>query len=127
MKRLRTMPVTNTHDPAVDEIRRALGAELRRAREKRGWSRAQLAASMPSGIGERTLRSYESGTRAFTVLRLIELCQALGIPVGGLVSMAVQRARIHLENLVLLVDLPGLLNDDTDRFRPLHQCAKQNA
>lgn len=43
-------------------ISRALGEELRRTREARGWSRTQLVERLPSGIGERTLLSYEHAT-----------------------------------------------------------------
>jgi ribosome-binding protein aMBF1 (putative translation factor) len=43
-------------------ISRAIGEELRRAREATGWSRLQLVSRLPSGIGDRTLLSYEHGT-----------------------------------------------------------------
>lgn len=58
-------------------LSRAIGDELRRAREAQGWTRAELVALLPSGIGDRTLLSYEHGTRHLTVLRLLELCRAL--------------------------------------------------
>jgi len=57
-------------------ISRALGEELRREREALGWSRAQLVARLPSGIGDRTLLSYEHGTRHSTALWLIEICRS---------------------------------------------------
>lgn len=105
-------------------ISRAIGEELRRAREAKGWSRAQLVALLPSGIGERTLLSYEHGTRHLTVLRFIEICRAVGIAAPGLLNQALQRARIHLQNLALQVDLRFLLNDRSDKFRPMHQWAR---
>lgn len=105
-------------------ITRAVGEEIERARKERGWSRTQLVARMPSGICDRTLLSYEDGTRNLTILRLVELCQALNTSVAGLMTMAFQRARIYLENLALLVDLPALLDDETARFRPIHQWAR---
>lgn len=105
-------------------ISRAIGEELRRAREATGWSRLQLVARLPSGIGDRTLLSYEHGTRHLTVLRFIELCRALGVAAPTLLNQAMQRARIHLQNLVLLVDLRFLLNDRSDKFRPMHQWAR---
>jgi ribosome-binding protein aMBF1 (putative translation factor) len=43
-------------------ISRAIGEELRRAREASGLTLAQLSARLPSGVGERTLLSYEHGT-----------------------------------------------------------------
>lgn len=105
-------------------ISRAVGEELRRAREALGWSRLQLVARLPSGIGERTLLSYEHGTRHLTVLRFIELCRALGFAAPTMLNQAMQRARIHLQNLVLQVDLRHLLNDRSDKFRPMHQWAR---
>lgn len=102
-------------------ISRAIGDELRRAREALGWSRGHLVSRLPSGIGDRTLLSYEHGTRHLTTLRLIELCRALGVAAPTLLNQALQRARIHLQNLVLLVDLRHLLNDRNERFRPMRQ------
>jgi transcriptional regulator with XRE-family HTH domain len=105
-------------------ISRAIGEELRRAREACGWSRLQLVSRLPSGIGDRTLLSYEHGTRHLTVLRFIEICRALGFAAPTLLNQALQRARIHLQNLVLQVDLRHLLNDRNERFRPMHQWAR---
>lgn len=105
-------------------ISRAIGEELRRAREATGWSRLQLVSRLPSGIGERTLLSYEHGTRHLTVLRFIELCRALSVAAPTLLNQALQRARIHLQNLVLQIDLRHLLNDRNEKFRPMHQWAR---
>jgi transcriptional regulator with XRE-family HTH domain len=105
-------------------ISRAIGEELRRAREANGWSRGHLVAQLPSGIGERTLLSYEHGTRHLTVLRFVELCRTLGVAAPTLLNHALQRARIHLQNLVLQIDLRFLLNDKSDKFRPMHQWAR---
>ena len=112
-------------DKATDQaISRALGEELRRSREANGWSRAQFAARLPSGIGDRTLLSYEHGTRHLTVFRLLELCQVLGVASPNLLSQALQTARIHLQNLVLRIDLRELLNDRSSKFRPMFQWAR---
>lgn len=105
-------------------ISRAIGEELRRTREACALSRLQLVERLPSGIGDRTLLSYEHGTRHLTVLRFIELCQELGIAAPTLLNHALQRARIHLANLVLRIDLRHLLNDRNDKFRPMHQWAR---
>ncbi len=115
---------TGDHDVAERTISRAVGEELRRAREAKGWSRAQLVIMLPSGIGDRTLLSYEHGTRHLTVLRLVELCRALGVPAPALLHQALQRARIHLQNLVLQIDLRQLLADESDTFRPMVQWAR---
>lgn len=110
-------------EAAEKAISRAIGEELRRAREANGWSRRYLVTRLPSGIGARTLLSYEHGTRHLTILRFIELCRVLGVAAPALLNQALQRARIHLQNLVLQVDLHQLLNDRNDRFLPMVQWA----
>ncbi len=117
--------VTDPQDDVTDKaFARAVGEEIRRAREEKGWSRAQLVAKLPSGIGDRTLLSYEHGTRQLTVLRLHEICRILGVSAPVLLSRALQRARIQLQNLVLHIDLRALLDDKSDRFRPMFQWAR---
>lgn len=101
-----------------------LGQELRRTREGRGWSRGQLVARLPSGIGDRTLLSYEHGTRQLTVLRLLEICQVLEVSAADVLAHALQRARIHLENLVLRIDLRLLVEHRNEQFRPMVQWAR---
>lgn len=108
-----------TDEATAGAIARALGEELRRSREGRGWSRAQFVMRLPSRIGDRTLLAYEHGLRQLTVLRLLELSQALGVPASVIVDQAMQRARLYLQNLVLRVDLRALLRDNNTRYRPL--------
>ncbi len=105
-------------------VARALGEELRRAREARGWSRVQFVELLPSGIGDRTLLSYEYGSRQVSVLRLLELAQVLRVPAPVLLTEALQRARVYLQNLVLRVDLRHLLGDTNMHYRPLSQWAR---
>lgn len=111
-------------DVSEKVISRTLGMELRRVREERGWSRLHLATLLPSGIGDRTLLSYEHGTTQLTVLRFIELSRALGIAAPVLLNQTLQRAQIHLHNLVLRIDLRFLLNDRSAKFRPMHRWAR---
>ena len=109
------------HQGEVTEkvISRAIGEELRRARQAKGWSRGYLVTRLPSGIGARTLLSYEHGTRHLTLLRFIEICRALGVAAPHLLNRALQVARIHLENLVLQVDVRQVVAQRNDRFLPL--------
>lgn len=102
---------------------RAVGKELRLAREANGWSRRHLVTRLPSGIGDRTLLSYEHGTRHLTLLRFIELCGALGAAGPVLLQRALQRARRELETLVLQVDLHALVNDRSSTYPHLVQWA----
>jgi transcriptional regulator with XRE-family HTH domain len=97
-------------------LSRAIGEELRRAREACGLSRGQLVARLPSGIGDRTLLSYEHGTRNPTVVRFVEVAGALGVSPAVLVTLACQRARADLDNLSLWVDLRAIVADKTSAF-----------
>jgi transcriptional regulator with XRE-family HTH domain len=112
--------------PSDEEVSRALGQELRRAREEKGWSRLQLAARLPSRITDRTLLSYEHGTRHLTVVRFFEICRVLEVDGPSLARRALQRARILLENMALEVDLRTLLNDRSDAFRAMAQWARNS-
>lgn len=120
-----TPPAENTHIIPPDKvISRAIGEELRRTREELGWSRAQLADRLQSGIGDRTLLAYEHGTRNLTALRFIEIGYTMETDPSKLMSRGLQRAHIRLENLALEVDLRALLHDRNDKFRPMHQWAR---
>jgi transcriptional regulator with XRE-family HTH domain len=111
-------------DVADRAIARALGEELRRAREASGWTRAQLVARLPSGIGDRTLVAYEHGARQLTVTRLVELAAALGITAPELLGKALQKALLELQNLALKIDLRRLITETNDQFRPVAKWAQ---
>jgi transcriptional regulator with XRE-family HTH domain len=126
--------VTGTHQwPTVDDLlqlqrwdkatSRAIGEELRRAREANGWSREYFVTRLPSGIGARTLLSYEHGTRHLTLLRFIEVCRALGVTGPVLLQRALQRAQMELDTLVLKVDLHALVKDRSSDYPHLVQWA----
>jgi transcriptional regulator with XRE-family HTH domain len=113
-----------TDEATSSAIARALGEELRRTREARGWSRAQFVQRLPSRIGDRTLLAYEHGLRQLTVLRLLELSEGLGVSASVIVAQALQRARLCLDNLVLRVDLRELLRDTNNTYRPMFPWAR---
>jgi hypothetical protein len=107
-----------------DAVTQGVGGELRCLREARGLSRLQVVSRLPSGIGDRTLLSYEHGTRQLTVLRLAELSWALGANAPTVLAYGLQRARLLLDHLTLAVDLRALLLDERVTFRPLAQWAR---
>jgi transcriptional regulator with XRE-family HTH domain len=100
-------------------VARAVGEELRRVREAHGWSRLQLCARLPSGIGDRTVLSYEHGTRYMTLVRFVELSQALGVSAPSLLVSGLQRARIYLDNMAVRVDVRALSKDRDPKFLAL--------
>jgi transcriptional regulator with XRE-family HTH domain len=102
---------------------RVLGQELRRAREARGWTRAELVSQLPSGIGDRTLLSYEHGIRALSVARFIEICRALGVAATDILDSALEKAR-DLRAFSLKVDLRAILRDERDEFEPVRLWAR---
>jgi transcriptional regulator with XRE-family HTH domain len=118
-----TTSLLNTYGVSAEIIAGALGEELRRAREKGRWSRAEFVKRLPSGIGDRTLLAYEHGLRHLTIIRLIELCEALGVVPTDVMTLAFERARLQLENLVLQVDLRAMIANKSMKFRPMHQWA----
>jgi hypothetical protein len=117
-------PLDFSSERMEEEVSRAVGEEMRRTREVRGWSRGQLVARLPSGIGDRTLLSYEHGTRHLTFLRFLEICWALGVDGPTMARRALQRARIRLAGLPLQVDLKTLLTNPSDTYRPMTQWAR---
>lgn len=100
-------------------LSRALGEELRRAREACGWTRAELADRLPSGIGDRTLLSYEHGARHPTFLRLVELGSVVGVDAATLMARALLRAHHYAETLTLRVDLHRIHAHKDDEFGQL--------
>jgi transcriptional regulator with XRE-family HTH domain len=109
-----------------DEVMaRALGEELRRAREAVGWTREELVDRMISEIQPRTLASYEHGSRQCTVVRLVDVCRALRVPAPELLGIALQRAEVDLDNVCLQVDLPALVRDGREELAPLRTWAKR--
>jgi len=102
---------------------RVLGQEIRKAREARGWTRAELVEQLPSGIGDRTLLSYEHGIRALTVTRFIEICKTLGVAAAEILDRALEKAR-DLRAFSLSVDLRAVLRDQRAEFEPVRLWAR---
>jgi transcriptional regulator with XRE-family HTH domain len=103
-------------------LAKVLGQELRVARESRGWSRTELVGKLPSGIGDRTLLSYEHGIRTLSVARFIEICRALGVAASEILDRTLEKAR-DLRAFSLKVDLRAVLRDDRAELEPVRQWA----
>lgn len=103
-------------------LARALGEEIRIAREANGWTRLQMVERLPSQIGDRTLLSYEHGLRHLTVIRLIELCRELGEEAPAMLNRALRRAH-ELRTVSLKVDLDAVRRDQRSEFAPVRRWA----
>lgn len=102
---------------------RLLGQEIRRARESRGWTRLQLVDQLPSGIGDRTLLSYEHGIRQLSVVRFVEISRALGVAASDLLARALEKAR-DLRAFSLRVNLRAVQRDQQDGFEAIRRWAR---
>jgi transcriptional regulator with XRE-family HTH domain len=66
------------------DIRRQVGANVRRLREARGWSQEQLA--FESSLHRTYISGVERGVRNPTVVVLAEIAKALGVSPGQLLD-----------------------------------------
>ena len=103
---------------------RVLGQELRTARETKGWTRIQLVEQLPSGIGDRTLLTYEHGIRQLTVTRFVEICRTLGVAASEILDRAQEKAR-DLRAFPVRVSLTAVLRDQRDELEPIRFWAQR--
>lgn len=106
----------------------ALGTELRRLRARRGWTRRDLRDRLQSDISLQTLATYELGTRQCSVVRLVELCLALGEQPDRLLFRVHRRASARLPGELspdgrVRVDLRALANSDQPGLASLRRWA----
>ena len=102
---------------------RAVGAEIRRVRDHLGWTRGQTVDRMSSTINIQTLANYEYGIRPCTLPRLVEICHALEVSAGDIVSLALQRAEVEFYSSVQ-IDLAAVVRDNQPELAPLRQWAR---
>lgn len=105
-------------------IARAIGAELQYARKRIPWTRSELISRLPSEIHVQTLAAYERGIRQLTVVRFVEICQALGVSPPEILTWALQRAGIDLPISGVQVDLRTILNDERPELATLNSWAR---
>lgn len=115
---------TFVDNPRLRDFASALGEELRQARQQRGWSRKQLLAHLSTDISIQTVATYESGTRQCSVVRLVELCEAMGIHAHDLLARVLERTEFESSGH-LVVDLDRVADDQQSDLTPLHRWAGQ--
>ncbi|RLK54907.1 helix-turn-helix domain-containing protein [Actinokineospora cianjurensis] len=102
---------------------RAIGHELRTAREDRGWTRAQLVARLDLEVHSQTIATYELGIRQCTLARFVSICEALGIPAPEVLATALRQAEVQPHLLVCSVDLRALAADRAPELQPVRRWA----
>jgi transcriptional regulator with XRE-family HTH domain len=106
-----------------DAYQRILGEELRKLRTQRGWTRKELGERLQSGISLQTLATYELGTRQCSVVRLAELCLAMGELPQNLLARVHDRLFEQAADQVR-VDLADVVADDQPELLPLRRWAR---
>ncbi|EHR62694.1 helix-turn-helix transcriptional regulator [Saccharomonospora cyanea] len=106
-----------------DMYQRILGEELRRLRTQRGWTRKELGERLQSGISLQTLATYELGTRQCSVVRLAELCLAMGELPQNLLARVHSRLFTHEADQVR-VNLADVVADEQPELLPLRRWAR---
>ncbi|WP_258907907.1 helix-turn-helix domain-containing protein [Actinokineospora sp. UTMC 2448] len=104
---------------------RAVGVELRLARQTRGMTLAQVAEMLPSGIRVPTLSGYETGTKSFHVGRLVEICDAIGVSAPSVLEAALHRAGLGLAAVGVVIDLRSVVDGASRNLGPLRQWARR--
>ena len=70
--------------PDPRQVLKDIGNRVRRLRAQRGMSRRVLAQS--SGVSERYLATLEQGKANISIVRLVEIANAMGLPVAELLT-----------------------------------------
>lgn len=103
-----------------------LGARIRAARERLGWSQEELAAAVSKDQG--AISEYESGRRRLSAVDLPAFCQALAVPLlyfyeGDLQESDVDRLLLSefnrlptLEAKYTIIDIVRLLSSRFSAF-----------
>ena len=75
------------------ELPQAFGQELRKLRQKKGWSQTKLA--MEAGLHLNALGNLERGQRSPSLHTVMVLCRALGVSASEVIA-ALEKARPRL-------------------------------
>ncbi|GGP43938.1 helix-turn-helix domain-containing protein [Saccharothrix coeruleofusca] len=108
----------------TETYQRVLGDELRTLRKQRGWTRKQLNSRLQSDISLQTLATYELGTRQCSVVRLVEICVALGVPAHQVLARVHERVFGDAPSGHLTVDLSAVVADSRAELAPLRRWAR---
>ncbi|MFC4859215.1 hypothetical protein [Actinophytocola glycyrrhizae] len=105
------------------EVNAALGAEVRAAREAAGLTRPDLVDQLPFATTTQTLMNWETGKRAISYAKLVEIGRTLHRSAPDLLSGAVERIE-SIQSLVVELDLRRLREDANPRYEVLRTWAE---
>jgi transcriptional regulator with XRE-family HTH domain len=101
---------------------RVLGDELRKARRRQGWRRRDLRERLTMEMSLQALATYELGTRAITVVKLLELAEVLEVPLPDLLDRTLRRIEDIRSGAI--VDLVVLARSKRPELAPLRHWAQ---
>ena len=107
----------------VTTYQRVLGDEIRILRKRRGWTRKDLNDRLHRDISLQTLATYELGTRQISVVRLVEICDALDELPHELLARVHQRVFTHVPVGRIRIDLRKIVRDAAPELLPLRRWA----
>ncbi|MGH3515829.1 MAG: helix-turn-helix domain-containing protein [Haloechinothrix sp.] len=105
----------------VEAYQRVLGDELRAARKNLGWTRKELNEKLQSEISLQTLATYELGTRQCSVVRLAEICLAMGVQPHDLLARV--HTRLFGTPSQVRLNLRHIVDDEQPELLPLRRWA----
>ena len=104
------------------ELAHAVGAELQRQRESRGWSRPALAAWSDGQATARTLITWEKATRSMSLFQLGKASMLYQLRPSELLARAERRISWDPD---LAVDLAALAATQLGALRPAARWAQE--
>lgn len=105
-------------------INKAVGRELRRVREDRGWTRATVVDRMSNTKSVQSYANYEYGIRPCTLPVLVDICQALGVVTSMLIAITLQRTGMEPESDVIYLDMNAILRENDRKYLLLRRWAR---
>lgn len=103
-------------------VSRVLGAELRIARQRLGWTRPGLGIRLSGTPSASTIASYETGSRRISAQRFLEICTVLDVQADRILRRAI-RACAAPDPDSVTVDLAAVATTSDERLQGLRRWA----
>lgn len=103
----------------MNALTSAMGASIRDARVRAGFSLHELARRSEGGYSPSSLGGYERGERAISVIRFCDLARLLGVPADQLLGRALDRV-MGPERREVMLELTDLPDSEVGRQTAAH-------